>query len=234
MTRFHRMCAGTLSLPRTLDPIFPKQSQRGTGRHVYSEIDTAIEQDCDGEWIVGNMLTKDGSVWHLELTDGVLTSAPLLPGDALAAGVGGDSVKRSLERKWQMRMQPVIDIEGEDLAVTLLPDGSQQVTISLLCKPRNEVVFDTAQLSFEYEATSNTSSIHTITELSHLDWTASPSGWQRIELALPAKWPLEPGTKVRLSLTAFAFQPRPGYYRICKPYEFNWKPAPGTVRRGQP
>jgi hypothetical protein len=211
-----------------VDPVFFKGSLRGAGRVVYSEIDTAIEQNCEGQWTIGSNLTKDGAYWQFIFENGELTARPLSPEAVVLGDLHPDAIQRSIDDRFQTRVQPVITFASGDLIVDSLDDGGQQLTISLLCKKLNDVVFDTAQIVVEFEPPGQEDAPVTKTGAHYIyvDWTAPPTGWQEIGREIEKDRLLQPGTKVRIHLNAFAYQPRPSFYRLSNIYELTLKAQP--------
>ena len=211
-------------------PLFVRGCERGIGRFLYSEIDTAIEQRFDGDWLIGSALTKDACYWKLSLQGGTVTATRLTADEAAAEKLEPGDFQRGIDTRFELRSQPIISFESADFAVTTLPDGQQQVVISLLCKERNAVVFDTTQLVMLTEAPGQAESEFTRTRTIHVNvpWTAPPSGWQTIETVLPADRAIKPGTKIRIQMNAFAYQPRPSFYRISNLHVTTWNPPGGA------
>ena len=206
-----------------LDRVMKHGAQRGVGKLLYSEIDTAIEQRCDGEWQIGGMLTASGRPVALRLQSGKLFSAFMTPSEAIENEVEPTTVGREIDADFTERYQPLVTIADATLRQKTAADGTITITANLKLEPLSQPSFDTMQIVLEHLGEEGSDvSMATLSRFPR--WATIPEGWETVEFEHDR--PIDTKFTARVFLRAFLYEPKPSMYRISNEREIDWSASP--------
>ncbi len=186
--------------------------QKPDGRQLYTEIDTALETDHEGDWKVGAGLTLDKQPYAFSVRGSKLEIKPLSRAAALESDLREMSVQSSLDNSFPHRSQMLLMLSKPELRVTTLADGTQRLQGTVFCSASAQKVVEDVALIIE-RRTQQGRQVHTQSMYQHLNWRRLRSGSQYIDVAAPSPPPAA-GEELHLVMIAFLQEPKPSLYRV--------------------
>jgi hypothetical protein len=207
-------------LRQEIERLFLKGVESGVGRYLYSEIDTALATNLDGEWKVGPGMTRDGRGVHVLVRNGLFHFNLLSPQEVQEAGLREKEMFRSVDDKFRLRLHPLVHLSEAHVRVLTGTDGKRQLAVRFHCGVSTLQPLEATALLLEWvaapdEAASKKLSTHEL--YTYLSWLIPQPGWHEVSIDLrpEQRLPAAGGT-VRVWLTAFLHQPRPSFYRVSE------------------
>lgn len=203
-------------LKGALEGAFPAGVDKGIGRYMYGELDTALETLTDGEWKVGPGMTRDRRPVAFKVVEGRLSV--VRPTAAEMAGWKLDPlvVDRKTSATFAHRRLDLMRLKADgNVVFSPRPNGEVEVAVPF----RSEVAYDRSidsvnlivqvvtRVGKDFEGT---------TEIHHQpEWTRPPAGRREVRFTtgrgardFPA------GFTARVRVEAFVTEPRAGRYRV--------------------